>query len=116
MSYDHNFVLDAYAADTLIGVARVLAARLYDPTSGRILEVSTTKPGIQVYTGNKMDQVITGKGGAYARHAGIALETQHSLGTPNQPAFPTTILRPWEGYFSETMFCFFVDSDSQLRT
>ena len=77
LGYDHNFVLDAYAADTSRSVARILAARLYDPSSGRIREVSTTKPGIQVYTGNELDQVTAGKGGAYVRHAGIALETQH---------------------------------------
>ncbi|MEP6833371.1 MAG: aldose epimerase family protein [Gemmatimonas sp.] len=111
--YDHNFVLDAGANNS--GQSPVLAARLYDPASGRILEVRTTKPGIQIYTGNELDQIAGGKGGAYALHAGVALETQHFPDSPNQPTFPTTIVRPGEAYFSETMYRFLADGDTHSR-
>lgn len=110
--YDHNFVLDQVVPSG--DPTRFLAARLSDPASGRMLDVLTTKPGIQVYTGNELDQVTNGKGGAYVRHAGIALETQHFPDTPNQPTFPTTVVRPGEEYFSETTYRFFVDANHQL--
>jgi len=99
--YDHNFVLDR-AGDGL-----ELAARLHDPASGRVLEIHTTEPGIQLYTGNALDRTIIGKSGRpYARRTGVALETQHFPDSPNQPRLPSTILRPGETYRSRTVYRF----------
>ena len=99
--YDHNFVLTR--ADT--GLA--LAARVSDPASGRILEIRTTEPGIQFYSGNFLDGSITGKHGVvYAHRTGFALETQHFPDSPNQPEFPSTILRPGQIYRSTTTWTF----------
>ena len=99
--YDHNFVLDR-ASDGLVHAARVV-----EPTSGRTLDVSTTEPGIQFYSGNFLDGTITGKGGHVYRHRnGFCLETQHYPDSPNQPGFPSTILRPGEEYRSQTVFRF----------
>lgn len=102
--YDHNFVLDRAADGTL---AR--AARLEDPGSGRVLEILTTEPGIQLYSGNSLDGRLAGKRGRrYYRHYGVALETQHFPDSPNRPAFPSTILRPGEEYRSRTVYRFSV--------
>jgi aldose 1-epimerase len=99
--YDHNFALDGAA-----GMLRT-AARLADPVSGRVLEVATTEPGMQLYTGNYLD--ATGKGGRrYGPRAGVCLETQHYPDAPNQPGFPSTIVRPGEEYRSRTEFRFSV--------
>ena len=99
--YDHNFVLNRQ------GTGLVLAARLEDPVSGRIMEVLTTEPGLQLATANRLDGTIVGKGGAkYGRHSGVCLETQHFPDSPNQPAFPSTILRPGEHFESRTVFKF----------
>ena len=100
--YDHNFVLDqAHPGDTL------QAATVYDPQSGRIMDVFTTEPGVQFYTGNFLDGLITGKGGqVYGRNSGFCLETQHFPDSPNQPSFPPTILRPGEMYATRTVFAF----------
>lgn len=99
--YDHNFVLQKE------GNALGLAARARDPKSGRILEVETTEPGVQFYTGNFLDGSITGKGGqTYLRRAGFCLETQHFPDSPNKPEFPSTVLRPGEEYRSTTVFRF----------
>lgn len=102
--YDHNFVLNREgAADGEL----VLAARVEEPVSGRTLEVLTTEPGIQFYSGNFLDGSITGKEGAvYAHRNGFCLETQHFPDSPNQPAFPSTILRPGEEYRSRTVLRF----------
>ncbi|HLU47510.1 MAG TPA: aldose epimerase family protein, partial [Planctomycetota bacterium] len=98
--YDHNYVLDASADGTL-----ALAARVYEPSSGRVLEVFTTEPGIQLYTGNYLDGSIVGKGGtSYGKHAGFCLETQHFPDAVNQPSFPSTILRPGEVYATTTIY------------
>ncbi|MCY3487371.1 MAG: galactose mutarotase, partial [Bacteroidetes bacterium] len=87
--YDHNFVLDRVSGDL------VLAATVLEPESGRILEVHTTKPGMQFYTGNFLDGSITGKNGVqYGRRSGFCLETQYYPDSPNQPNFPSSILRP----------------------
>ncbi len=100
--YDHNFVL----ADT-IRPEPVLAAQVYDPSSGRVLEVLTTEPGVQLYTGNFLDGSLKGKGGqAYARNAAFCLETQHFPDSPNQPAFPTVLLKGGSSYRSATIFKF----------
>lgn len=102
--YDHNWVLN----HTSEGVAR--AARVRDPLSGRVLEIWTTEPGVQFYSGNKLDGSITGKEGrVYGKHAGFCLEPQHFPDSPNQPQFPSTILRPNEEYRSTTIYRFLVD-------
>lgn len=99
--YDHNFVINRK------GAGLVLAARVYEPTSGRVLEVSTTQPGLQFYTGNFLDGTITGKEGhVYKKHYGLCLETQHFPDSPNHPDFPNTILRPGEKFQQKTVFKF----------
>lgn len=99
--YDHNFVLMRPDAGL------VLAAVLKDPLSGRTLEVRTTEPGVQFYTGNFLDSSLTGKGGVvYSHRTGLCLETQHYPDSPNQKAFPSTILRPAETYRSKTVWAF----------
>ena len=99
--YDHNFVL------TRTGEGLSHAARVVEPTSGRTLDVATTEPGVQFYTGNFLDGSITGKSGhVYARRTGFCLETQHFPDSPNQPTFPSTILRPGGTYTSRTVYTF----------
>ena len=99
--YDHNFVLNRQ------GTGLVLAARLEDPSSGRVMDVLTTEPGLQVATANRLDGSIIGKGGAtYGKHSGICLETQHFPDSPNQSSFPSTILRPDGSLDSRTVFKF----------
>lgn len=102
--YDHNLVLaggESHSGDL------VHAATLHDPQSGRVLDVHTTEPGLQLYTGNFLDGTITGKAGRrYDRHWGLCLETQHFPDSPNRPAFPSTVLRPGERYSSRTRFTF----------
>jgi aldose 1-epimerase len=97
--YDHNWVL----ARTGSGLS--LAAEVYEPASGRTLEVRTTEPGLQFYTGNFLDGTITGKGGrVYRQRYGFCLETQHFPDSPNKPTFPSTTLRPKGKYSSRTVF------------
>ena len=99
--YDHNWVLRPRPADG----SPSRAALLHDPASGRTLEVLTTEPGIQVYTANQFDGVVTGPSGtAYGPYSGIALETQHHPDSPNRPQYPSTVLRPGEEYRSTTVF------------
>jgi aldose 1-epimerase len=99
--YDHNWVINRK------GAGLVLAARVYEPTSGRVLEVSTTQPGVQFYTGNFLDGTVTGKQGhVYKRRFGLCLETQHFPDSPNHPDFPSTILKPGETFKSKTVFKF----------
>lgn len=101
LGYDHNFVL------TRKGDGLQPAARVVDQASGRLLEVSTTEPGVQFYSGNFLDGTLTGKGGAvYQRRSGLCLETQHFPDSPNQPQFPSTILRPGATYRSQTVLRF----------
>ena len=102
---DHNFVLDA-TPETLAP-----ALRLLDPGSGRQLEVRTTEPGIQIYTGNYFDGSEIGADGRVLRQSdGIALETQHFPDSPNQPHFPSTVLRPGEAFQSVTEYAFSTDT------
>jgi aldose 1-epimerase len=97
--YDHNFVLDR------TGAALSSAARASDPVSGRVLEVFTTEPAVQLYSGNFLDGSRPGKHGhRYDRHAGFTLETQHFPDSPNHPDFPSTILRPGDQLLSRTEF------------
>jgi aldose 1-epimerase len=99
--YDHNWVLRREGA----GLAH--AARLVEPTSGRTLDIYTTEPGLQFYSGNFLDGTITGKGGqVYGHRYGLCLETQHYPDSPNHPQFPSTILRPGDEYRSRTVFAF----------
>ena len=100
--YDHNFVL---ARDD-----QGVSARVVEPISGRVLEVETTEPGLQFYSGNFLDGTITGKRGVvYEHRSGFCLEAQHFPDSPNQPGFPSTILRPDEQYRSQTIYRFGVD-------
>jgi aldose 1-epimerase len=104
--YDHNYVLDRPPG---AAGALALAARVTNPSSGRVLEVLTSEPGIQLYSGNQLDGTLTGPGGAaYGPRAGLALETQHFPDTPNQPQFPSTVLRPGEVFESTTVYRFSV--------
>jgi aldose 1-epimerase len=99
--YDHNFVLSRPAD----GLAH--AARAVDPKSGRTLDVYTTQPGLQFYSGNFLDGHIHGKSGhVYDRRDGFCLETQHFPDSPNKPNFPSAILRPGETFTSRTVFAF----------
>ncbi|MDB6037545.1 MAG: mro, partial [Verrucomicrobiales bacterium] len=96
--YDHNFVLNNG------GKSLTFCARASDPKSGRIMEIYTTEPGVQLYTGNNLNGSITGINGVkYEKHAGFCLETQHYPDSPNHPNFPTTILRPNEKFQSTTI-------------
>jgi aldose 1-epimerase len=102
--YDHNFVLDRDAETRM-----VLAARLTDPLSGRGLDIHSTEPGIQCYSGNFLDGTATGKGGVPLKYrSGLALETQHFPDSPNEPRFPSTILRPGAEHRSRTIYHFVV--------
>ena len=100
--YDHNFVIDRVRAGEL-----TLAARVRDPSSGRVMEVLTTEPGIQFYAGNSLVGTRPSKHGApYHRRQGFALETQHFPDSPNHPEFPSTLLRAGEEYVSRTVYRF----------
>jgi aldose 1-epimerase len=102
--YDHNWVLDRASDDD---TSLILAARVQELTSGRVLEVLTTEPGIQFYAGNFLDGSLYGPSGrAYRQGDGFCLETQHYPDSPNHPAFPSTVLRPGESYRTKTVFRF----------
>ena len=91
--YDHNYVLNSG------GGSLALATKVYEPTSGRVMEIYTTEPGIQFYSGNFLDGSITGKAGTvYKKHYGYCLETQHFPDSPNKPNFPSAILYPGRKY------------------
>ena len=99
--YDHNFVLNPD------GPVLELAARLVDSISGRTLEIRTTEPGVQFYSGNFLDGSITGKGGVvYGHRSALCLETQHFPDSPNHPEFPSAILEPGQTYRSQTVWTF----------
>lgn len=99
--YDHNWVLDGQSGDL------ALAASVYEPESGRTLDVFTTEPGVQFYCGNFLDGSLTGKSGrAYGHRSGFCLETQHFPDSPNQDAFPSTLLEPGHARESKTVFRF----------
>ncbi|MEW2425564.1 aldose epimerase family protein [Streptomyces nigra] len=92
--YDHNFALDKGVTKDAREVAE-----LYDPSSGRVLRVSTTEPGLQLYTADQIEE-------PFSPGDGVALETQHFPDSPNRPDFPSTVLRPGEVYRSETVYAF----------
>ena len=98
--YDHNWVLDR------AGDEPGLAARVSEPASGRVLEVLTTEPGLQFYSGNSLSGVRGKSGAIYGPHSGFCLETQHFPDAPNQPGFPCTLLRPGETFESTTIYRF----------
>ncbi len=101
--FDHNWVLDKGGKEGEM----TLAARVYEPTSGRVMEIHTTEPGVQFYCGNFLDGRLKGKSGkTYVHRGGFCLETQHFPDSPNQPSFPSTILRPGATYKTTTMFKF----------
>jgi len=98
--YDHNFVLRKPAGDAL-----PLAVRMYDPASGRLLEVRTTEPGVQVYSANHLNGSLVSANGTTMRQGdGLALETEHYPNSPNEPRFPSTLLRPGQTLHSSTVF------------
>lgn len=100
--YDVNFVLDEADAGL------VLAAVLYDPNTGRAMDVLTDQPGVQLYTGNHLDGRHVGIGGVkHQRHSALCLETQHFPDSPNQPGFPSTVLRPGATYATTTVYRFY---------
>jgi aldose 1-epimerase len=104
--YDHNFVLNR------TGSGLQHAVRILDPKTGRTLDISTTEPGLQFYSGNFLDGTITGKARhVYAHRSALVLETQHFPDSPNHPAFPSTILRPGKDYQSRTVFAFGVQPE-----
>jgi len=101
--YDHNWILRGKPGEMKV------AARVYDPKSGRVLKVLTTEPGVQFYSGNSIPGLYKGKTGVvYGKYAGFCLETQHYPDSPNQPSFPSTLLKPGETMRSETVYAFSV--------
>src|SRR5207247_2153744 len=99
--YDHNYVLNNS------GKGLALAARVTEPKTGRIMEVSTTEPGLQFYTGNFLDGTLKGRGGVVCRkHQAFCLEAQHFPDAVNQPKFPSIILRPQDTYQQTTVYKF----------
>jgi aldose 1-epimerase len=108
--YDHNFVLRRE-----MGTPISLAARVVEPASGRILEVWTTEPGVQFYTGNFLDGSVHGKSGvAYTKHMAFCLETQHFPDSPNHSKFPSTELKSGERYHTTTIYRFSVEKTKQV--
>lgn len=104
--YDHNFVLDGWKA----GAAPRLIVRVTEPKSGRVLEVDSTEPGVQFYSGNFLDGTLTGKGGkVYAKRMGFCLEPQHYPDSPNRPDFPSVELKPGEVYRNTIVYRFAVE-------
>ncbi len=99
--YDHNWVLDKNGPDAL-----TLAATLTDPGSGRSIEFRTTQPGLQFYSGNFLDGKPAGTARCSRTARGLCLETQHFPDSPNQPSFPSTILRPGQTYSEKTVLAF----------
>ena len=101
--YDHNYVLNKRDSESS------LAARVSEPVTGRVMEVYTTEPGMQFYSGNFLDGSITGKSGqVYQRRSAFCLETQHFPDSPNKPSFPSTVLKPGQRYSSTTVYKFSV--------
>jgi aldose 1-epimerase len=102
--YDHNFVINRPSPEDK---SRRVAAEVFEPTTGRVLEISTTEPGIQFYSGNFLDGTLVGTSGkVYRQTDGFALETQHYPDSPNHPNFPSTVLRPGETYQTTTIYRF----------
>jgi aldose 1-epimerase len=108
--YDHNFVLNR---PSLNDKSLIWAARVHEPESGRVLEILTTEPGIQFYSGNFLDGTLVGTSGkVYRQSDGFALETQHFPDSPNHSNFPSTVLRPGQTYRTTTIYKFSTDEDN----
>jgi aldose 1-epimerase len=108
LGYDHNWVLNNQDGSL------ALAGRLAEKTTGRVMEVLTTEPGIQFYSGNFLDGTLKGKGGhVYAYRSGLCLETQHYPDSPNKANFPGTLLKPGETYTTQTIYKFTTDKESK---
>jgi len=102
VGYDHNYVLEDSCKDL-----KGIAATLKEPTSGRVMDVYTTEPGLQFYSGNFLDGSIKGKGGSvYNQYYGLCLETQHFPDAINKPSFPSTVLKPGDTFKSSTIYKF----------
>ena len=101
LGYDHNYILKDEANDEL-----VLAAKVTEPTSGRVLEVLTVEPAVQFYSGNFLDGTLQGKGKVFEHRSGFCLEPQHSPDSPNQPGFPSTTLLPGSQYETRIVYRF----------
>ncbi|SFU83527.1 aldose epimerase family protein [Pseudoduganella namucuonensis] len=104
LGYDHNWVLNKPAPGLL-----ALAAKLRDPASGRVMELYTREPGLQFYSGNFLDGTLKGKGRGYGHRSGLCLEPQHYPDSPNNPSWPSTVLRPGETYSTESLYRFSAD-------
>ena len=102
-NYDHCYVLNRQT-----GARGVLAARVVDPASGRVMEVETTKPGVQLYTAKALNDRLQWNDRPYGPYHGFCLETQHFPDAPNKPQFPSAVLRPGETYHHKTVFRFSV--------
>lgn len=103
LGYDHNWVLNRNPAEA----TPTLAAEVFEPSTGRVMQIFTTEPGLQFYSGNFLDGTLTGKNGVVYKHRfGFAMETQHFPDSPNQAAFPSTILRPGQQYRTRTIYKF----------
>jgi aldose 1-epimerase len=99
--YDHNFVLNRR------GKGLTPTIRVFEPMTGRTLDIATTEPGVQFYSGNFLDGSVTGKAGhVYGKRYGFCLETQHFPDSPNHSGFPSTVLRPGRDYRSKTVMTF----------
>ena len=98
--YDHNYVINGKAGDLN------LAARVRDPQGGRVMEIRTTEPGVQFYTGNFLNGTLKGNGGAYPKHGGFCLETQKFPDAPHHPNFPSILFRPGQEYRQTTVHRF----------
>ena len=104
--YDHNFVIDRPAGDSSL----ILIAKAFDPASGRVLKTYTTEPGVQLYTGNFLDGTLVGPSHhTYRQGDAFTLETQHYPDSPNEPTFPSTVLRPGKTFTSTTIYAFSAD-------
>ena len=105
--YDHNYVVNH--EESVAGPGLDPAAQVYEPTTGRVMEVLTTMPGMQFYTGNSLNGSVVGKGGhTYQKHEGFCLETQYYPDTPNHANFPSCVLNPSETYEHSTVYRFSV--------
>jgi len=105
-NYDHCYVLNKED-----GARMRLVARVVDPASGRVMEVRTTQPGVQLYTAKHLGPRYKAGGKPYAPYHGLCLETQHYPDSPNRPAFPSTVLRPGETYRESTIHTFGVEEE-----
>jgi aldose 1-epimerase len=104
--YDHCYVLNTGIGFTEDGRKLTLVASVVEPKSGRTMEIYTTQPGVQFYSGNFLDGTLKGDGNVYKQHYGFCLETQHFPDSPNKPDFPSTLLKPGETYEQHTVHKF----------